>query len=146
MLPQDAETGAVTPEAFAVYLNTMLAMVSRAQQPLSVIALAADSSPVTAFPARADFGLYRAGHDAVRRGRKRARRTWWERFRERRRSEPPRFVIACPLMSEAQAAALGERMREAMTANAFGMGIALADGQRRRCGPDAWTRRISPRC
>ena len=117
LLPQDAETGAVTPEAFAVYLNTMLAMVSRAQQPLSVIALAADSSPVTAFPGQADFGFI---------GRAMARCVRQETRPQdvvgivggTSANEPPRFVIACPLMSEAQAAALGERMREAMTANA----------------------------
>ena len=117
LLPQDAETGAVTPEAFSVYLNTMLAMVSRAQQPLSVIALEVDSSPVTAFPGVCDFGFIgRAMARCVRQetrpqdvvgiaGEPGANRTL-------------RFVIACPLMKEAQAGALAERMRGAMTASA----------------------------
>ena len=117
LLPQDAGTGAVTPEAFDVYLNTMLAMVSRAQLPLSVIALAVDSSPITTFPGVCDFGFI---------GRAMARCVRQETrpqdvvgvVSETSGNGTPRFVIACPLLSEIQAAALGERMRDAMTASA----------------------------
>ena len=117
LLPQDAETGAVTPEAFCVYLNTMLGMVSRAQQPLSVIALAVDSSPVTAFPGVCDLGFI--GRAMARCVRQETRPHDVVGLAvETQGGEAPRFVIACPLMSETQAAALGERMRDAMTASA----------------------------
>ncbi len=117
LLPQDAVTGAVTPEAFYVYLNTMAAMVSRAQQPLSVIALAVDTSPAGAFPGVCDLGFI--GRAMARCVRQETRpQDVVGLAEETAANAAPRFVIACPLMGEAQAAALGERMRDAMTASA----------------------------
>ncbi len=121
LLPQDAETGAVTPEALRDYLNAVMEMADRYGQPLALLAVAVDTAEET------QSVLRRFGAEGARLiGRAVARCLHQEtrlhdvvgRAKASNLYELPIFLVVCPLRGEAQAARLAERMREAMTAYA----------------------------
>ena len=116
IFPADPLTGTVTSDALEVYLDSMLSMTSRASQPISMICVSLDDSPISRFLGVEGASLIsRAAarcikketrpHDVV------GRLTNGE-------GEPPVFVVVCPLLTEEGAAKLAERLHESMKLNA----------------------------
>jgi len=117
ILPADEETSAATPEALETYLNAMILMVSRHAQPLALISIAVDETPLMRF--LGSEGCMLIGRAVARCIRQESRiHDVVARARVSETALTPTFLIACPLLSEEQAAALGERMRDGMSAYA----------------------------
>ncbi|HZT42286.1 MAG TPA: hypothetical protein VFA07_08850 [Chthonomonadaceae bacterium] len=117
LLPHDPETGAVTYPAFHIYLSAMMEMVSRTQHPLALMAISVDDSPALHFLGVEGIGLI--SRAVVRCIRQETRvHDVIGCTAEKDANGMPVFMIACPLLSEASAAALAERLRVAMTAYA----------------------------
>ncbi len=115
LLPADEETGAATMPAMQVYLDAMIELVGRHAQPLAVLCVCVDDSPLLRF-----FGA-----EGVRLIGKAVARCLRQETRAHdvvgRIETPgfqgaPAFMVVCPLLDEERAAALGERLRAAMTA------------------------------
>ncbi len=117
ILPADDQTGAVTPDAMETYLNAMILMVSRHAQPLALISIAVDETPLMRF--LGSEGCMLIGKAVARCIRQESRiHDVVARARTSETALTPTFLIACPLLSEDQAAVLGERMRDGMSAYA----------------------------
>ena len=122
LLPTHSETGAVTFEAFKIYLDTMIDMVVRAEMPLAVIAISVDNTPTVRFFGEEGEGLI--GRAIVRCVRQETRPHDVVGLASAGEAGIPTFVIACPLMNEESAAALAERLRVSMTAGSGGVETA----------------------
>ncbi len=116
LLPIDAETGVTTHEAVCVYMDAMIEMVSRHGQPLALLSIAVDASPVLRF-------LGMEGAALIGRAVARCLRQETRTHDVVGHADPDMapdaftFLVTCPLLSEEQAANLGERLRAAMTAS-----------------------------
>jgi GGDEF domain-containing protein len=117
LLPADEQTGVATPAAMHIYLDAMIEMVGRGIQPLSLLCIAVDETPIIRFFGSEGVNLIgRAvarclrqetrGHDVV--GRADVDKT----------AVMPIFLVVCPLLNEEQTTQLGERLLLAMTAHA----------------------------
>lgn len=115
LLPGDDETNAASPAALRVYLNAMIELTSRHAQGLSLLALTVDETSLIKF-----FG--RQGVLLIARA---VARCLHQETRDhdvvaRIEVDPPTlfpvFGVVCPLLNEEQAAALAERLRQAMLA------------------------------
>src|ERR1051326_7003179 len=114
LLPKDPETGTVTATALQVYLYATMDLMSRHAQPLSLIRLGVD---------QADPEYCFGSEGAKLIGRAVARCVFQEtrthdvvgRAEDVPGEQIPTFLLVCPLMTEANAALLAERLRVAMT-------------------------------
>ena len=116
LLPIDAETGVTTHQAVCVYMDAMIEMVSRHGQPLALLSIAVDASPILRF-------LGPEGAALIGRAVARCLRQETRTHDVVGHADPDMapdaftFLVTCPLLSEEQAANLGERLRAAMTAS-----------------------------
>lgn len=117
LLPADQTTGAVTTQAGYVYLHAMIEMVSRKNQPLSLVCIAPDASPTMEF--LGETGKNLIGQAIVRCIRQETRDyDLVYTLTLPTIPDTPVFALVCPLMNEAEATALGERLRKIMTSQA----------------------------
>ena len=115
LLPLDPATGVATHEAACAYMDAMIALVSRHDQPLSLLSISVDDSPVLRF-----LGI--EGAALIGRAVARCLRQETRAHDVVGHAHPDiapdafTFLVTCPLLNEEQAAGLGERLRQAMTA------------------------------
>ena len=122
ILPADPETGAVTPDALEIYLDSMLTMTSRAGQPLSIISLSLDDTSVARF--LGEEGATLISRAAARCIKQETRPHDVVGRLMTSTGELPVFVIICPLLSEEGAAKLATRLHAAMKLNSEANGGA----------------------
>jgi len=115
LLPADEQTGAASSTALHVYLDSMIEMVSRGGQPLALLCVAVDETPIIRF-----FGAegVRLIGSAVARCLRQETRTHdvVGRADIDLDATMPIFMVVCPLLDEEHAALLAERLRLAMSA------------------------------
>ncbi len=113
LMPSDTETCVADAHSVRVYLTAMMELAARVQQPLSVLTITVDNSPTAALFFEEDAGL--VGR-AIARCLRQETRTYdvIGRVAGEQGSPFPIFALVCPLMTEEQAARLGERLRETM--------------------------------
>lgn len=117
LLPSDPHTQAVTEEALRVYVQSMMELVIRTNNTLTLMAFAVDENPMLTTFRREDMGL--VGRAVVRCVQQETRT--YDVIGRTDAIDPcglPVFLLACPLMSELQTRALAERLRNAMVAYA----------------------------
>ncbi|MCS6777158.1 MAG: hypothetical protein RMJ43_05045 [Chloroherpetonaceae bacterium] len=117
LLPSDPHTQAVTEEALRAYVQSMMELVTRTNNPLTLIAFAIDENPMLTTFRREDMGL--VGRAVVRCVQQETRT--YDVIGQTDATDAcglPVFLLACPLMNESQARALAERLRNAMIAYA----------------------------
>ncbi len=117
LMPSDAETCVADAQSVRVYLTAMMELASRVQQPLSLLTITVDNTPTATLFFAEDAGL--VGR-AIARCLRQETRAYdvIGRVAGEAGSPFPVFVLICPLMSEEQAAGLGDRLRDTMRAYA----------------------------
>jgi GGDEF domain-containing protein len=142
LMPADAETCVADAHSVRVYLTAMMELSNRVQKPLSLLTITIDPSPTAELFFAEDAGL--VGR-AIARCLRQETRAYdvIGRVEGETGSPYPVFVLVCPLMSEEQAAGLGDRLRATMrtyaadaaqdwltlSAGAAGMALDTADAE-----------------
>jgi two-component system cell cycle response regulator len=123
LLPSDGDTGAVSHNAFRVALGALIDLMGRHAQPLTLLAIAADSSDTLRF--LGESGVTLIGSAIARCLRQETRvHDIVGRADSKGACGSPEFLMVCPLMTEPLAAQFAERLREAMTLSAADRGTA----------------------
>ena len=114
LLPSDTVTGVASTVAVRSYLDAMMDLTSRTSQPLALLYIASDSDgSAGSFGAN---GARLVGRAMARCLRQETRlHDVVGRADDRDDETIPQFFVVCPLMGEAKAALLAERLRRAMT-------------------------------
>lgn len=118
LLPSDPLTQAVTETALNIFIQTMMEMALRCNQPLSLVALAVDDNAMLQSFRKEDMGLVAR---AIIRCIQQETRSYDVIGRTDATDSfgLPTFLLVCPLMPEARAFALADRLRDMMTSYAI---------------------------
>jgi diguanylate cyclase (GGDEF)-like protein len=118
LLPSDPLTQAVTETALHIYIQSIMELVMRSNQSLSLIALAVDDNSMLQSFRPEDMGLVAR---AIIRCMQQETRSYDVIGRTDATDSHglPTFLLVCPLMSESRAFALAERLRSMMTSYAL---------------------------
>lgn len=146
LMPADAETCVADAHSVRVYLTAMMELANRVQKPLSILTITIDATPTAELFFAEDAGL--VGR-AIARCLRQETRAYdvIGRVEGEPGSPYPVFVLVCPLMSEEQAAGLGDRLRATMqtyaadaaqnwltlSAGAAGMALDTSDAESLLC-------------
>lgn len=114
LLPIDPETGAVATHAFYTYLRATMDLTGRHGQPLALLCIALDDTPLMRFLGPEGLGLI--GRAIVRCIRQETRiHDVVGRIEDSPDSHCPAFLVVCPLMDEVSVAPVARRLQEIMS-------------------------------
>lgn len=116
LLPNDPATGAVTFAALRAYIGQMMELTGRHSQPLALLFIAVDDSPI--MPFFGDEGALLIGRAITRFIRQETRtHDVVGRTAEVNSAGIPGFLVVLPLMTEEQSVQMAERLHLGMTAH-----------------------------